>query len=140
MLPLPSAVKEPTRAKKPVEPLLPLIEKAYCPLRLELEKFPVGGGGIGTEPLLPQAVAKVAANSTRQRATRFIARRPFGQPGDLQAAPCLRGRRPEPAESRGRSGLQGRARRLGPVAQKIPESWSSPRFASGRRSERLRPE
>src|SRR5258708_35625249 len=138
MLPLPSAVKEPTRAKKPVEPLLPLIEKAYCPLRLELEKFPVGGGGIGTEPLLLQAAAKVAANRARKRATRFIARRPFGQPGDLEAAPCLHGRQPEPVESRARSGVQGPERRLGQVAQKIPGSWSFRRFASGRRSERSR--
>src|SRR5260370_17951866 len=73
MLPLPSAVKEPTRAKKlPVMASVPLMEKAYWPLRLELEKLPTGGGGTGVEPPPPQAAAKTATQKVRARQRRVI--------------------------------------------------------------------
>src|SRR5579864_9296246 len=67
MLPLPSATKLPTRPRKAptfVLASVPLIENAYVPLRLALEKFPMGGGGGGADPLPPHA----AANSPRPAA------------------------------------------------------------------------
>src|SRR6266699_1572140 len=61
MFPLPSAKKLPTRAMKPPEESSPLMEKAYWPFRLLLEKFPIGGGGgvMETPPL------QAAAHSAR---------------------------------------------------------------------------
>src|SRR6266404_6947400 len=101
MLPLPSAVKEPMRAKKlPVTASEPLIEKAYWPFRLELEKLPVGSGGVGVEPLPPQAAAKTAAQRVRARHRRFIVHRPSGRLGHLQAALCLREGQPDRVANR----------------------------------------
>src|SRR5438045_1281918 len=72
MLPLPSAVNEPTRAKKSaVTASCPTMENAYWPLRVALEKLPVGGGGTGMEPPPPQAAAKTAANRARARQRRL---------------------------------------------------------------------
>src|SRR5579863_131301 len=72
MLPLPSALKEPTRAKNPpVAPSSPLIEKAYWPFRLVTEKPPVGGGGVGGVPPPPQAAAKSAKEIDSNRARLF---------------------------------------------------------------------
>src|SRR6267142_6246041 len=85
MWPLPSAVKLPARAKKVEKPGLgpqssvPLIENAYCPFKLALEKFPVGGGGGGPTtvvPLLQAAViepSKMVANRVRRWMEAFIA-------------------------------------------------------------------
>src|SRR5882757_11386173 len=92
MLPLPSAVKEPTRAKKLPVTSVPLMEKAYCPLRLALEKLPTGGGGVGGEPPPPQAAAKTAAQRVRARHRRFIVHRLSARLGRLLAALCWRER------------------------------------------------
>src|SRR5579859_3939999 len=90
MPPWPSATKTPMRAKKsPVAVSEPLIEKTYWPLRLALVKPPTGGGGVTTEPLLPQATAKTAAERARKSARRFIERLPSaGQPEHLQEVVC----------------------------------------------------
>src|SRR6267378_3083352 len=85
MWPLPPAVKLPARVKKLGAPgggpqsSVPVIEKAYWPFKLALEKFPVGGGGGGPTtvvPLLQAAVteaSKIAANRVRRLRERFIA-------------------------------------------------------------------
>src|SRR5260221_4205542 len=88
MLPLPSAMNEPMRAKKAPETSEPLIENAYWPLRLAVVKPPTGGGGVTTEPLPPHAAAKSAATRLRNSARRFIARLPSGQRQHLQGEPC----------------------------------------------------
>src|SRR5882757_4054070 len=103
MLPLPSAVKEPTRAKKLPVTSVPLMEKAYCPLRLALEKLPTGGGGVGVEPPPPQAAAKTAAQRVRARHRRFIVQRLFARLGHLQEELYLREGRPHRVADRGRS-------------------------------------
>src|SRR5882762_1696283 len=84
MWPLPSAVKLPARAKKVEKPGLgpqssvPLIEKAYWPFKLALEKFPVGGGGGGptiVPPLLHAAVreaSRIVTSGSRRMIERFI--------------------------------------------------------------------
>jgi len=84
MWPLPSAVKLPARAKKVEKPGLrpqssvPLIEKAYWPFKLALEKFPVGGGGGGptiVAPLLHAAVreaSRIGTSGSRRMIERFI--------------------------------------------------------------------
>src|SRR2546427_9023253 len=76
MFPLPSAVKLPTRAMKPPDESSPLMEKAYWPFRLLLEKFPIGGGGgvMETPPL--QAAAQSARAIVANRRTRFTAHLP----------------------------------------------------------------
>src|SRR6266851_2974626 len=133
MLPLPSAVKEPTRAKKlPVMASEPLMEKAYWPLRLELEKLPVGGGGVGVEPPPPQAAAKTAAQRVRTRHRRFIVRRPSARLERLQAEPCLCERQPHRVADRGRSEPQLLARQSEQVGQGKLDSCR--RNSSGRRS------
>src|SRR5712691_1895298 len=81
MPPLPSATKLPTLAiNAPGLALasVPLMEKAYVPLRLAFEKVPVGGGGVGKEePLPPQAAANKASTTvSRMRCFTKIARAP----------------------------------------------------------------
>src|SRR5258708_685777 len=75
MPPLPSATKLPVLAiNAPGLALasVPLIEKAYVPLRLAFEKFPVGGGGVGKEePLPPQAAANEASTTVRTSTSCF---------------------------------------------------------------------
>src|SRR6266849_10774936 len=82
MWPLPSAVKLPARVKKllsPAQSSVPVIEKAYWPFKLALEKFPAGGGGGGPTtvvPLLQAAVteaSRIAANRVRRLREAFIA-------------------------------------------------------------------
>src|SRR5215472_9347197 len=72
MLPFPSAVNDPMRAKKPVCTFVPLMKKAYWPFRLALEELPAGGGGAGVEPLPLQAAANSAKPNARSKAIRFI--------------------------------------------------------------------
>src|SRR6266566_5253736 len=87
--PFPSALKEPTRAKNsPVAVSVPLMEKAKRPLRLEFEKPPVGGGGVGTEPLPPQATVKTATYSVTMSARRFIVHRPSDRSEHLLEGLC----------------------------------------------------
>src|SRR5579863_7758960 len=97
MPPWPSATKTPMRAKKsPVAVSEPLIEKTYWPLRLALVKPPTGGGGVTTEPLLPQAAAKIAATRVRKNARRFIVligRLPSAGQPHLQEEFCCREQR-----------------------------------------------
>src|SRR6266576_5311121 len=95
ILPLPSAVNVPMRPKKlPVRPQasVPLMEKAYCPIRLAFEKFPTGGGGGGgcVEPLPPQAASKAAARSAKQKIKRFTEHLPAEISGLLRVAHVLR--------------------------------------------------
>src|SRR5260370_399772 len=53
---------------------VPLIEKAYVPLRLAFEKPPVGGGGVGKdEPLPPQETVSNASAATAEKISGFIA-------------------------------------------------------------------
>src|SRR5215472_2231688 len=84
ILPWPSAVNVPMRANKlpcPAHNSVPLIENAYCPLRLAFVNFGGGGGG---PPLLPPAPPQAAANSAKTIEIRetvvsegaFIAHRP----------------------------------------------------------------
>src|SRR6266576_869047 len=94
ILPFPSAVNVPMRPKKlPVRPQasVPLMEKAYCPIRLEFEKFPTGGGGGGcVEPLPPQAASKTAARSAKQKIKRFTEHLSAEISGLLRVAHVLR--------------------------------------------------
>src|SRR5438132_235078 len=70
---------------------VPLMEKAYCPIRLAFEKFPTGGGGGGSvEPLPPQAASKAAARSAKQKIKRFTEHRAAEISGLLRVAPALR--------------------------------------------------
>src|SRR6202171_79816 len=75
MLPVPAAGKLPTRAMnapKLSPASVPLIEKAYVPLRLELEKPPVTGGGTdGALLLLLHAAAKRATTAATTNASGF---------------------------------------------------------------------
>src|SRR5258708_34020028 len=75
MPPLPSATKLPTLAiNAPGLALasVPLMEKAYVPLRLAFEKVPVGGGGVGKEePLPPQAAGKQASTTASTGTSSF---------------------------------------------------------------------
>src|SRR5215472_13150471 len=84
IFPCPSAVNVPMRPNKlpcPAHNSVPLIENAYCPLKLAFVNFGGGGGG---PPLLPPPPAQAAANSAKTIATReivlpvraFIAHRP----------------------------------------------------------------
>src|SRR5579862_692538 len=133
MLPLPSALKEPTRAKNPpVEPSSPLMEKAYWPFKLVTEKPPVGGGGVGVVPPPPQAAAKSANDSESNSArvfplgkfalevndfTAFIARLPADPQRHFWREPCWREWHPQRAADRARSARQVPAR---PTAQDAP--------------------
>src|SRR6267143_34029 len=81
MWPLPSAVKLPARVKGVLNPphsSVPLIEKAYWPFKLALEKVPVGGGGGGptiVPPLLHAAVreaSRIVTSGSRRMIERFI--------------------------------------------------------------------
>src|SRR6266849_158764 len=75
ILPLPSAMKAPTRAKNP--PISwPLIRNAYWPLRLALEKLPTGGGGRGVELPPLHAAARTAEKRVKQKARRFTVHPP----------------------------------------------------------------
>src|SRR6266849_9453295 len=89
MWPLPSAVKLPARVKKllnPAQSSVPLIENAYWPFKLALEKFPVGGGGGGPTTAVPllQAAAtepsSMAASRVRRLRERFIAHQSAAEP------------------------------------------------------------
>ena len=84
IFPWPSAVNVPMRANKlpcRAHNSVPLIENAYCPLRLAFVNFGGGGGG---PPLLPPPPPQAAANSAKTIETRetvlpvraFIAHRP----------------------------------------------------------------
>src|ERR1700736_2195025 len=74
IVPLPFAMKLPTRAISLPFRSSPLISKAYCPLRLELVKPTLGGGGGGVEELLPpHAAANRAAQSARATIRCFTA-------------------------------------------------------------------
>src|SRR5256885_14071263 len=83
MFPFPSAVNEPTLARKLLDSASePLIENAYGPFKLALEKFPVGGGGVVVEPLPLQAAENPAAQIAIVRTNRlyleeFIAQLPL---------------------------------------------------------------
>src|SRR6202158_771199 len=83
--PLPSAVKLPARVKGVLNPphsSVQAIKKAYCPFKLALEKFPVGGGGGGPTiaVLLPHAAQKeatrIVASGKKRLMERFIAHLP----------------------------------------------------------------
>src|ERR1700676_4571064 len=70
--PLPLAVKVPTRAMNAPFRSEPLISKAYCPFKLELEK--PTGVGVGVGVLLlppPQAAARFARQMVTARKRRF---------------------------------------------------------------------
>src|SRR4029077_14522541 len=74
MTPLPSAVKLPTRAMnapKLTPASLPLMEKAYVPLRLALENLPAGGGGTEGALFPPHAAANNATTAARTNASGF---------------------------------------------------------------------
>src|SRR5437868_5017554 len=89
-------MNEPTRAKKlPVTPSAPLMEKAYCPLRLALEKLPVGVGGAGTAPPPPQAAVNAATHNAMISAKRFIAHRPSDYSAHWQGVLCRSEHQPE---------------------------------------------
>src|SRR5262249_21058043 len=72
-------MKVPMRAKNPVSEACPVMIKAYCPFKLELEK-PSGGGGGGVELPPPlQAAANPATKMASRSAPRFIGALP-GKP------------------------------------------------------------
>src|SRR5580693_10509434 len=79
MTPFPSAVNDPSRVNKfelasPEEAISePVIENAYCPCKLALEKGPVGGGGVTVVPPPLQAEAHRAARIAQSKRPRFIA-------------------------------------------------------------------
>src|SRR5262245_5211983 len=135
MLPFPSAVKEPTRAKN-VGPLLvrmvPLMKKAYWPFRLELEKLPVGGGGVGFESPPPQAAAQIAQQKVRRSANCFkkgfakrvkvavfIAPPPADWPKHFWRRPCRAPRR-DPTAIRDLTGPPRPAIQPAPAAREKP--------------------
>src|SRR5438876_3686057 len=105
MFPLPSAVKLPTRAMKPPDESSPLMEKAYWPLRLLSEKFPIGGGGGVIEAPPLQAAAHSARAIVASGRTRFIAH----LPAESRVLCRRRARRPGKAENRGWSGSRASA-------------------------------
>src|SRR5713101_2001849 len=76
ILPVPSAVKLPTRASgvafKPPVKDSPLVTNTYWPFKLARLYLPTGGGGL-TIPLPLQAVLQRAAATERARRRRFIA-------------------------------------------------------------------
>src|SRR2546425_9230568 len=96
MFPLPSAVKLPTRAMNPPFRSSPLMEKAYWPFRLLLEKFPIGGGGGVIEAPPLQAAAQTARAIVPSKRTRFIAH----LPAESRALCRRRARRPGKEASR----------------------------------------
>src|ERR1700722_2479492 len=72
MVPLPFAVKVPTRAIKPPCKSVPLISKGYGPFRLAFEKPAwTGGGGVELPPPPPQAAANPIRHIARERGRRF---------------------------------------------------------------------
>src|SRR6266849_2692416 len=82
MWPLPSAVKLPARVKKllnPAQSSVPLIENAYWPFKLALEKFPDGGGGGGPTTAVPllqpvhRETTTIAASGKKRLMERLIA-------------------------------------------------------------------
>src|SRR5689334_16425507 len=77
MLPLPSAMKTPVRARgtgvpDPAVKTSPLVTKAYWPFRLAILYLPTGGGGWTLEPP-PQAPDNRAAAAAKAKCRRFIA-------------------------------------------------------------------
>src|SRR5260370_40679087 len=137
MLPLPSAMNEPMRAKNAPDPdSEPLIEKAYWPLRLALEKLPPGGAGVTTVPPPPQATENIAAERARDSAKRFIAHLP-DSPEDLHSRLCWIVSRRAREENRVPS---GQLRLALPPAPTVRERRGSSRQCPfGRRNEHSSP-
>src|SRR5215472_8484247 len=97
MLPLPSAVKLPTRVNRlptPAQSSLPVMENAYCPARLASENLGGGGDGGGPDPPpSPHATTRKLSGISARRTYRRFAFAFIGRSRSARLAHAVRSTR-----------------------------------------------